>query len=201
MAGRTRRGREEPLPVRAARERAEHLDQVGAYPFLAGRGPRRSVTVVPRPLRYWQYDAPRPTLFVVVLVVVAAWLGAFAWVRGAAGVADEAPLAVGLGIAVLVLSSGRLTVSDSGLSTDIAGLRRTTSFGVVPRILVREIRVGGPAQGWPRAKRRGGWWPGRTRLAVRYLGPDGAKDQAFTQWVRDPEAFAGAFGVPLSAKP
>jgi hypothetical protein len=35
-------------------------------------------------------------------------------------------------------------------------------------------------------------------VAVRYLGPDGESDRAFTLWVRDPEAFADALGHPLA---
>ena len=44
MAGRTRRG-EEPLAVRAARERERHLAGVAAFGFFLPRRPRRSVTV------------------------------------------------------------------------------------------------------------------------------------------------------------
>jgi hypothetical protein len=203
MAGRARRGQGdagaggEVTAVRAARERERHIAQVTSYGYFARRGPKRSATLMPAPLRYWQYDPARWWLVALVLVAVAAWLALTAWRGGGAAAADEVPLAVGLGIAVLVLSTGRLTVSDHGLSTDIAGLRQTSSFGVVPKSLLREIRRGGPAAGWPRAKSRGGWWPGRTRVAVRHLTPDGEGDRAFTVWARDPEAFADALDLPL----
>jgi hypothetical protein len=91
-------------------------------------------------------------------------------------------------------------VSDVGLSTDISGLRQTSSFGVVPLALVREVVPGPPPAGWPRARRRGGWWPGRSRVTVRHLGPDGDGDRAFTVWVRDPAAFADALGAPLGGQ-
>jgi hypothetical protein len=202
MAGRARRGHDvgrvgEHAAVRAARDRERHITQVTSYGFLARRGPKRSVTVTPAPLRYWQYDPPRTWLFAAVVLAVAAWLGFLAWRDGGAAAAAEAPLAVGLGVVVLVFSTGRLTVSDHGLSTDIAGLRQTSSFGVVTRGLIQEVRRGDPAPGWPKAKRRGGWWPGRTKVAVRHLAPDGATERAFTVWVRDPEAFADALDHPL----
>ena len=165
MAGRTRRG-EEPLAVRAARERERHLAGVAAFGFFLPRRPRRSVTVTPAPLRYWQFDAAR---WIVVVLAVLVVLG----------------------------STGRLTVSDTALSTDIAGLRRPSSFGVVPLALVRDVVVGTPPADWPRARRRGGWWPGRTRVAVRHLAPDAETDRALTVWVRDPEAFADALDRPL----
>jgi hypothetical protein len=197
VAGRRRREQDQTPAVRATQERDRHAGQVGAYGFFPGRGPRRSATVTPAPLRYWQYDPPRPWLVVAVLVAVAAWLGLFAWVGGPGAAAAEVPVAVLLGLAVLLLSTTRLTVSDSGMSFDVAGLRRTSSVHVVARSLVQEVRRGRPPGGWPRAKRRGGWWPGRTRVTVRHLSADGTGEQALTAWVRDPEAFAEALGRPL----
>ena len=185
--------------VRAARDRERHVSQVTSYGFFARRGPKRSVTVVPTPLRYWQYDAAGPTVLLLTVAALAAWLGFLAWRDGAAAVATELPLAVGLAALVLLGSTGRLTVSDHGVSTDIAGLRQTSSFGVVPRVLVTEVRAGRPPAGWPRPKRRGGWWPGRQRVSVRHLGGDALTEQAFTVWVRDPAAFADALDQPLRA--
>ena len=128
--------------------------------------------------------------------MVAVWLGAFGWVGGWSDVHDEAPLALGLGLAVLLLSVRRLTVSDHGLSTDVAG-SRTARSTVVPLMLVREVRRGDPAPAWPQATRQGGRWPGRARVAVRHQAADGRTEQAFTHWVRDPEAFAAALGHQL----
>jgi hypothetical protein len=197
MAGRGRRGDGEPLAVRAARDRERHIGQVTSYGFLAGRGPKRSVTVTPAPLRYWQYNAPRFFVTIGVVVLDAAWLAYLAYRDGAGGAWHEAPIAVVLGVVVLVFSTGRFTVSDVGLSTDIAGLRQTSSFGVVPLAVVREVVAGRPPAGWPRARRRGGWWPGRHRVSVRHLANDGESERAFTVWLRDPEAFADALGHRL----
>lgn len=197
MAGRARREHEEPLAIRAARDRERHLAQVTSYGFFARRGPKRSVTVTPAPLRYWQYDPPRSFVLVAVVVVVAAWLTYLGQRDGAAAAGAEAPVAVVLGLVVLLFSTGRFTVSDAALSTDIAGLRQTSSFGVVSLALVQAVIVGPPAPGWPRARRRGGWWPGRRRVSVRHLATDGQTERALTIWVRDPEAFADALNHPL----
>ena len=199
MPPRSRREQGEPLVVRAARDRERHISQVTSFGFLAWRGPKRSVTVVPPPLRYWQYDAASPLVVLLTAAALAAWLGFLAWREGSAAVTGELPLALGLAVLVLAGSTGRFTVSDSGVSTDIAGLRQTSSFGVVPRVLVTDVVPGSPPAGWPRAKRRGGWWPGRRRVSVRHLGSDALTEQAFTVWVRDPAAFAEALEHPLPA--
>ena len=197
MPPRSRREQGEPLVVRAARDRERHVNQVTSYGFLAGRGPKKSVTVLPPPLRYWQYTAASPLIVAHTVLAVAAWLGFLAWRDGSAAVTAELPLALGLAALVLAGSTGRFTVSDHGVSTDIAGLRQTSSFGVVPRVLVTDVVTGSPPAGWPTAKRRGGWWPGRTRVSVRHLGSDALTEQALTVWVRDPAAFADALDRPL----
>jgi hypothetical protein len=197
MASRSRREHGEPLVVRAAVERERHLGQVTSYGYLAGRGPKRHVTVVPRPLRYWQYDAAGPLVIALTVLAVAAWLGFLGWRDGGAAAADELPLAVGLGMLVLLGATGRFTISDHAVSTDIAGLRQTSSFGVVPLVLVTEVVEGRAPQGWPKARNRGGWWPGRRRISVRHLDLDGLTEKAFTVWVRDPAAVAAALGRPL----
>jgi hypothetical protein len=190
--------RERGLPQRGTRERELHLEQLRGYGFFPGRGPRRTATVVPSPLRYWQYDPPRPVPILVVVGIVGAWLGVYAWDGGWTAVTDEAPLALGLGLLVLVLNVGRLTVTQHGLSADVPATR-TNPASVVPLALVRGVHVGPPPPDWPRAVPRGGWLPGRTRVAVRHLGDDAATDRAFTRWVRDPAAFAEALGHPLPA--
>jgi hypothetical protein len=155
------------------------------------------VTVVPRPLRYWQYDAAGPLVIVLTVLAVAAWLGFLGWRDGGAAAADELPLAVGLGILVLLGATGRFTISDHAVSTDIAGMRQTSSFGVVPLVLVTEVVEGRAPQGWPKARNRGGWWPGRRRISARHLDLDGLTEKAFTVWVRDPAGVAAALGRPL----
>jgi hypothetical protein len=182
--------------MRAAKERDRHLEQVRAYRFIAGRGAKSRATSVPAPLRYWQYDLPRVVPVVFTIVVVAVWLAVFAWGGGRAALQDEAPLALGLGLLVLLCNVGRLTVTAHGMSLDI-GATRTPASGVVPLVLVREVRLGHPPEGWPKAARRGGWLPGRTRVSVRYADVEGTTEHAVSRWVSDPAAFAAALGRPL----
>ena len=183
--------------MRAAREIDLHLEQVRAYRFVAGQGPKSRATSVPAPLRYWQYDLPRLVPVVFTVAVVAIWLAVFAWGGGRAALQDEAPLALGLGLLVLLCNVGRLTVTAHGMSLDI-GATRTPASGVVPLVLVREVRVGHPPANWPKAARRGGWLPGRTRVSVRSGSVEGTTEQALSRWVRDPAAFAAALGRPLA---
>jgi hypothetical protein len=192
-----RRAPDEPPAVRAARDRERHVAQVTAYPYLARFGPKRRVTVTPPPLRYFQYSPARAFVWLLVVVALVAWLGFLGWRDGRAAVVDELPLAVTLAVIVLVFSTGRLTVSESAVSTDIAGLRQTSSFGVVTLGLVQDVVRGAAPADWPAARRRGGWLPGRTRVSVRHLATDGETERAFTVWVRDPEAFAEALDHPL----
>jgi hypothetical protein len=191
--------RDRGLGGRAAKERELHQRQLRGYGFLAGRGPLRRATVVPSPLRYWQYDPPRPTPIAVVVGVVALWLGLYAWNGGWPAVADEAPLALGLGLLVIAANVGRLTVTDHGVSADVPAAR-TNAASIVPLVLVREVRTGSVPADWPAPARRGGWLPGRTRVAVLYRSDDGATDLAFTRWVRDSEAFAEALDQPLRGR-
>ncbi|GAB4083113.1 hypothetical protein GCM10028783_40630 [Modestobacter muralis] len=197
MPPRSRRNDGEPLAVQAARAREQHRTQMGSYGYLARRGPKRHVTVVPRPLRYWQYDLAGPVVIALTVLAVAVWLGFLGWRDGGAAAAAEAPVAVGLGLLVLVVSTGRFTIGDWAVSTDIAGLRQTSSFGVVPLVLVTEVVLGSPPAGWPTPRRRGGWWPGRKRVGVAHLDTDGETPRSFTVWVRDPAAVADALGHPL----
>jgi hypothetical protein len=197
MSPRSRREHGEPLVVRAARDRERHLTQVTSYGYLARRGPKRHVTVTPRPLRYWQYDPARPWVVAATALAVAAWLAYLGRRDGGAAATDELPLAILLGIVVVIGATGRFTIGDHGVSTDIAGLRQTSSFGVVPLVLVDEVVEGRPPQGWPTPRNRGGWWPGRHRISVRHLAADGVTEKAFTVWVRDPAAVAEALGRPL----
>jgi hypothetical protein len=181
---------------RIGRERDRHLEQTRGYRFVAGRGAKPSATVSPAPLRYWQYDVPGRTAVLFVVVVVGLWLGLFAWADGWAGFRGEAPLALGCGLVVLGLSVSRFTVSDHGLSIDVAG-SRTAAGTVVPLMLVRDVRLGEAPAEWPKPAREGGRWPGRVRVAVRHLADDGRTEKAFTHWVRDPKAFATALGHRL----
>jgi hypothetical protein len=193
VAQRARGGRR-PSAEAVNRERLAHLQQVRGHRFVAGWGPKRSSTVVPAPLRYWQYRPAGPIAVGFVVVLVAVWLTAFGLVGGWPELRGEIPLALAAGIAVLGLSTIRVTVSDHGLSFDVAGTR-TSPSQVVPLVAVREVRAAPLPADWPPQKNRGGRWPGRTRVGVRYV--DGEQDRALSLWVRDPAAFATALGAPL----
>jgi hypothetical protein len=197
MPPRSRRENGEPLVVRAAVERERHVSQVTSYGYFARRGPKRHVTVTPRPLRYWQYDMAGPLVVALTVLAVVAWLAFLGRRDGGAAAVEEAPVAIGLGIVVLLGATGRFTISDHAVSTDIAGLRQTSSFGVVPLVLVTEVVEGRAPAGWPKPRNRGGWWPGRRRISVRPLDSDGLTEKAFTVWVRDPAAVAEALGRPV----
>ncbi|MGY1828643.1 MULTISPECIES: hypothetical protein [unclassified Blastococcus] len=194
MAGRQRN---RARPPRAAAERARrlHAEQVRGHRFVAGWGPKRSATVVPAPLRYWQYRPGGPYAAGAAVLVVVLWLGLFGWLAGSDAVRDELPLALVAGIAVYVLNARRVTVTDHGLSFDVAG-SRTDPAAVIPSTLVQAVHVGRAPADWPRPEKRGGWLPGRSRVAVRYLDDDG--ERALSLWVRDPAAFADSLGVPLT---
>ncbi|MDQ3576014.1 MAG: hypothetical protein M3443_00065 [Actinomycetota bacterium] len=114
-----------------------------------------------------------------------------------ATVARALGFAVLLAVVIFAVSTYRVTVSNSGISFDIAGLRQVSSFGFVPLFAVREVRHGVPGD-WPKARLKGGWWPGRRRVSVLYLHED-AMVHAFQVWVGDPEAFGTALlGRPMS---
>ncbi|OMQ15568.1 hypothetical protein A7K94_0208565, partial [Modestobacter sp. VKM Ac-2676] len=80
----------------AARDRERHVTQVTSYGYFAARGPKRSVTVTPAPLRYWQYDPAGPLVVALTALGLAVWLGVLAWLEGGAAVADELPIALAL---------------------------------------------------------------------------------------------------------
>lgn len=194
MAG--RRSEARPPQTAVARERRLHAEQVRGHRFVAGWGPKRSATVVPAPLRYWQYRPPTPVAIGFTVLVVALWVAGFGWVGGWSGARDELPLALAVGVIVLLLNVGRITVSDHALSFDAAGTR-PAPVDVIPLVLVREVRLGPAPEDWPEPKRRGGWWPGRSRVVVRHLAGEGDGERALALRVRDPEAFAAALGLPL----
>ncbi|MGY1770746.1 hypothetical protein [Blastococcus sp. SYSU D00813] len=186
MAGRGRRG----SSAAWAGQRRQHVEQVRGYRFVAGWGPRRSATVVPQPLRYWQYEAPGPVPLALAAALAVGWLALFGWSGGWGEVRDELPWAVGAGLLVVVLNTRRTTVSDHGLSTHTAGTRPDAA-DVVALAQVREVHLGRPPADWPAAARPGRWFPGRSRVSVRYAADDGA-ERAVTYWARDPGAFTEA---------
>lgn len=193
MPGRER-NRSRPPRAAADRERRLHAEQVRGHRFVAGWGPKRTATVVPAPLRYWQYRPGGLLALALAVAVVVVWVALFAWLGGESAAREELPLALVAGVVVYAVNTRRTTVSEHGLSFDVAG-SRTDPSAVIPSVLVQAVRTGRPPADWPQPEKRGGWWPGRSRVAIRHLTDDG--EQALTLWARDPDALADALGVPL----
>ncbi|MDQ3475256.1 MAG: hypothetical protein M3492_02630 [Actinomycetota bacterium] len=176
-------------------ERDAHLRQINAFSFVVPHRRKRSVTKLPAALRYAQLLPASRTVRVLLAVAVPVYAG-LQLIQGAT-VGRALGFAVLLAIVIFAVSTYRLTVSNSGVSFDIAGLRQVSSFGFLPLFAVREVRHGVPGE-WPRAKLKGGWWPGRRRVSVLYLDEE-ATLRAFQVWVGDPEAFGTALlGRPMS---
>ena len=176
-------------------ERDSHLRQINAFSFIVPHRRKRPVTKLPAALRYAQLLPASRTVRMLLAVAAPAYaslqLGQGATVGRAIG------FAVLLAVVIFAVSTYRVTVSNSGISFDIAGLRQVSSFGFVPLLAVREVRHGVPGD-WPKARLKGGWWPGRRRVSVLYLDQD-AMLRAFQVWVGGPEAFGTALlGRPMS---
>lgn len=106
--------------------------------------------------------------------------------------------AVLLAAVIFLVSTYRLTVSNHGISFDIAGLRQVSSFGFLPLYAVRDAALGPTPEDWPKAGLKGGWWPGRQRVTVLHGDATGAP-KAFYVWIDDPDGFGLAvLGRPLS---
>lgn len=180
----------------AAREK--HIRQVNAVSFLNPSRPKRSATTVPEPLRYAEHLPASRIVRILLAVAVPAYIGLQLW--------EGSTLGAAIGIAILLLamifivSTLRLSVSNHGISFDIAGLRQVSSFGFVPLYAIRDARVGHPADEWPRASMKGGWWPGRSRVSVWYVDENATSTtKAFSVWVSDVERFGTALlGRPMS---
>lgn len=184
------------LERRWKQERARHEDQVQAWLFFTRRGPRRSATVTPARLRYWSYAPPRTWVLALAVVVV---VGFFAYQT----LVDESPARTAdvvrfLAITALVVlvSITRITVSNSGLSFDIAGPRRVSCFGFIPLSAVLDVATGARPADWPRGRSASSWFPGSRPVHVLYL-LDGER-AVRSLWVRDPARLGEAlFGRPL----
>ncbi|MGI8721884.1 MAG: hypothetical protein ACR2JG_06615 [Geodermatophilaceae bacterium] len=175
--------------------RDAHLRQINAFSFVFPHRRKRSVTKLPAALRYAQLLPASRTVRGLLAVAVPAYAGL--QVGQGATVGRALGFALLLAAVVFAVSTYRVTVSNSGISFDIAGLRQVSSFGFVPLFAVREVRHGVPGD-WPKAKLKGGWWPGRRRVSVLYLDVE-ATLRAFQVWVGDPEAFGTALlGRPMS---
>ncbi len=150
---------------------------------------------MPAALRYAQHLPASRTVRLLLAVAAPAYLALQLSQGSETGTAIG--LAVVLAAVVFLASTFRLTVGNHGISFDISGLRQASSFGFVPLYAVREAQLGPPAQDWPKAAVKGGWWPGRSRVSVLHVDETGAP-QAFQVWVSDPQAFGTAIlGHPM----
>lgn len=176
-------------------DRDAHLRQVNAFSFWIPTRRKRAATKMPAALRYAQH-LPASRTVRVLLALAAPGYAALQLSQGAT-VGRAIALAVLLAAVIFAASTYRMTVGDHGISFDIAGLRQASSFGFVPLFAVRDTRIGPLPQDWPRARLKGGWWPGRRRVNVLHIDDSGA-GQAFCVWVSDPEAFGTAvLGRPI----
>lgn len=167
-------------------ERDAHLRQIHAFSFVVPSRLKRSTTQRPANLRFAQH-LPASRL-VRLLLLLAAPAYATLQVSQGSGLGRAIGFALILAAVIFVASTLRLTVSNSGISFDIAGLRQVSSFAFVPLYAIRDARLGSAPREWPKARLRGGWWPGRRRVSVLHLDESGAP-RAFQVWVADPQTF------------
>ena len=165
--------------VKWERARLRHLDVLAAAGMVPGRAARRL-----------RYACLTPAGRVPWALAVAGVLGYLAWtmVRGDFG-RPAVVRALLLALALVVLSTTRASVTEHGLSFDVAGLRRPSSFGFVPLYAVRAVQPGPRPEGWPRGPWYGAPWPGLGRVHVQYQDVHGA-DQVRSAWVRAPGRYA-----------
>ncbi len=153
------------------------------------------MTKVPAPLRFAEH-LPASRTVRILLALAAPAYAALRTVQGSDLTTAILTTAVLVAL-VFVASTLRLTVGNHGISFDVSGFRRASSFGFVPLFAVRQAELGAAPQDWPRAVLKGGWWPGRQRVSVLYLD-ENAAPRAFRVWVSDPRAFGVAVqGAPL----
>ncbi|MGI8625707.1 MAG: hypothetical protein ACR2J5_03915 [Geodermatophilaceae bacterium] len=177
-------------------QREAHLQQVNAFTFLFPARLKRSATRMPAALRYAEHLPASRTVRILLGLAVPAYVGL--QLSQDVPLGRAALLAVLLALLIGAVSTYRLTVGNAGISFDIPGLRQVSSFGFVPLYAIRAARAGRPPEGWPRARLKGGWWPGRRRVSVLHADDAGTM-QAFYVWVSDPEAFGTALlGRPMS---
>ncbi len=90
---------------------------------------------------------------------------------------------------LVVLATNRASVTEVGLSFDVAGFRRLASFGFVPLYAVRAVVTGRRPPDWPRGPWHGGAWFGRRRVHLRYEDRHG-DERVRSAWVKDPRRYA-----------
>lgn len=182
------------LERRWASERDRHETQVQSWRFFSRRGPRASATVTPRPLRFTAFAPPRLWLLALALVVLVGFFGYQLLIDDTPVNENDALMFVAILALVLILSVTRITVSDHGLSFDIAGVRRVSCYGFVPLSAVRDVAVGERPADWPRGRSASSWVPGGqpVSLLIADVSPDSVTQEVKTMWVRDPDRFRDA---------
>ncbi len=177
-------------------EQDRHEQQVLPYRYLAGRGLRRSATVTPQPLRFWSYAPVRAWVIALALVGLAGALG-WQFIRGEEITSADAGRAVGVAVLVVVSATTRITVSQHGVSFDVAGPRRVSCFSFIPLSALLDVVVGSAPPDWPKPGTASSWFPRRHAVRILYLLPDGER-AARSVWVSDPDRFGTALlGRPL----
>lgn len=184
------------LERRWKRERERHEEQVQPWRFFAGRGQRKSATITPARLRYWSYAPPRPWVLLLAVVVVAGFFGYQAIVDDTVASTRDVLRFLAVTALVVVVSVTRITVSNTGLSFDIAGPRRVSCFGFIPLSAILDVTAGTRPADWPRGRSASSWFPGSRAVHVLYL-LDGNRASR-SVWVRDPDSLGTALlGRPL----
>ena len=184
------------LERRWAQERDKHERQVQPWRFFAGRGARSSATVTPTPLRYWSFAPPRAWVLIAAALAIAAFLF-YQW-QFRDGPASYGDLIRFLAIVALLLlvSVTRITVSQHGVSFDIAGIRRVSCYGFLALSAIIEVAAGTRPADWPKGRSASSWFPGARHVHLLYT-VDGERTVK-SCWVRDPDRFGGAvLGRPM----
>lgn len=183
------------LERRWAPERDKHERQVQPWRFFAGRGTRSSATVTPAPLRFWSYAPPRTWVIVAATVAIAAFLG-YQWqFRDGPMSATDLIRFLAIVALLLLVSVTRITVSQHGVSFDIAGIRRVSCYGFLAIGAIIDAAAGPRPADWPKGRPASSWFPGARHVHLLY-NVDG-KRAVKSCWVRDPERF----GVAVLGRP
>lgn len=182
------------LERRWAGQRDRHEAQVQGWRFFSARGPRAGATVVPRPLRFTAFAPPRVWLLALAVIALAGFFVYALVIDDTPSSANDALTFVALVALIMILSVTRITVSDHGVSFDIAGVRRVSCYGFVPLSAVRDVAVGPKPADWPRGRSASSWVPGgrRVSLLIADVVADGVTQEVKTLWVRDPDRFRDA---------
>jgi hypothetical protein len=167
--------------VRWERARLRHGDVLQAAGVVPGRAGRRL-----------QYACLTPAGPLARLGAGIGMLGYLVWTQARGDFGLGAVLRMlALAVVFLALCTNRASVTEYGLSFDVAGLRRQSSFGFVPLYAVHEVVPGPRPADWPRGPSHGAPWPGRSRVHIRYEDAH-AVVRVRSAWVRRPPRYVEA---------